>query len=82
MYDNQQIARELHATAQGDYFYGNSLRVAKDIRGLTDTERSLLDRCARRGVACFVDRMALQDLAIKVANTEISTNSSVGHNNG
>lgn len=67
MYGRKQIAAELRATALGEAYYGNALRVAKDIPGVTAEERSLLDRCATKGLT-FSDGMRLQDLAIKISN--------------
>lgn len=65
-YDKQQISRELQATALGQAFYGNALRVAKDIPSVTPEERSLLDRWAT-GAATATDGWALQRLAQKIA---------------
>lgn len=65
MYETKQIAREILATAMGETFYGNALRVAKDLPGVTEEERHLLDACMRSGID-FYRRMRLQDLAIKI----------------
>lgn len=61
-YGLAQIAWELERTALGEAFYGNALRVAKDIQGLSDQERSLLDRYAT-GAQRGTDHVALQQLA-------------------
>lgn len=65
-YNGHRIAWELERTAKGDGFYGNALRVAKDIPGLTDEDRALLDRYATGGHA-GTDHVKLQDLALRVA---------------
>lgn len=64
-YNLGQIAWELERTAMGDGYYGNALRVAKDIPGLTPAERSLLDHFLT-GMQSGTERLALQDLAIKI----------------
>ncbi len=64
-YNEKRIGWELERTAMGDGYYGNALRVAKDIPGVTDEERSLLDRWAT-GRQSSSDRFRLQDLAMKV----------------
>ncbi len=69
MYGLIQIAAELRKTAQGEAYYGNALRVAKDIPGVTDEDRSILDACMTRGID-FDMRMRLQDLAIRISNAE------------
>ena len=61
-YGLAQIAWELERTALGEAFYGNALRVAMDIQGLSDQERSLLDRYAT-GAQRGTDHVALQQLA-------------------
>jgi hypothetical protein len=66
MYDNIQIANEIQDTAQGISYYGNALRVAKDILGITMMEKSLLDSCLTNGCSGFEERMMLQDLAIRI----------------
>lgn len=64
-YNNHRIAWELERTAVGDGHYGNSLRVAKDIPGLTAEDRSLLDRYAT-GTNAGTDHIALQALALRI----------------
>lgn len=59
------IAWELERTAVGDGFHGNALRVAKDIPGLTNEDRALLDRYAT-GINGGTDHVALQDLALRI----------------
>lgn len=65
MYGYIEIANELQKTAQGEAYYGNALRVAKDIPEITPEERSVLDAFAT-GKYSFENRMALQDIAIKI----------------
>ena len=64
-YNAARIAWELERTAMGDGFHGNALRVAKDIPGLTDDDRALLDRYAT-GRNSGTDHVALQDLALRI----------------
>lgn len=64
-YSLAQIAFELERTALGDGYYGNALRVAKDIHGVSDKDRSLLDRFAT-GTNGGTDHVALQDLALRI----------------
>lgn len=64
-YSLQRIAKELELTATGAAYYGNALRVTKDIPGVSDEERLLLDRYAT-GRQRDPDHVALQDLAIKL----------------
>ena len=45
-YNLKCIAGELERTAVGEDFYGNALRVAKDIPDITPEDRSVLDRYA------------------------------------
>ncbi|MDV7397958.1 hypothetical protein RZS08_41540, partial [Arthrospira platensis SPKY1] len=45
-YDITRIAWELNQTALGNAHYGNALRVAKEMPGVTSEDRSLLDRFA------------------------------------
>ncbi len=69
-YTHSRIAAELDATATGRAYHGNALRVAKDIPGVNDQERALLDRWAT-GIQDGTDHVALQDLANnirKIAN--------------
>lgn len=65
MYSLRAIANELQLTAQGSGFYGNALRVAKDLSFLTAEDRSILDRYAS-GNQLAVDHLALQGIANKV----------------
>lgn len=67
-YNAARIAWELERTAMGDGFHGNALRVAKDIPGLTDADRTLLDRYAT-GRNSGTDHVALQDLALRIDRT-------------
>jgi hypothetical protein len=64
-YSLLRIAKELELTATGAAYYGNALRVTKDIPGVSDEERLLLDRYAT-GRQRDPDHVALQDLAIKL----------------
>lgn len=67
-YDNREIARRLQATAEGETYDGNSLRVAKDIPGLTPEDIAVLEAWltgADQRVPLYY-RMRLQDIAIKV----------------
>lgn len=64
-YGLKQIAKELTATALGDAYYGNALRVAKDLPGLTDPDRALLDRYAT-GTQSGTDHVCLQVLASQI----------------
>jgi hypothetical protein len=64
-YTLSRIAKELDDTALGKAYYGNALRVAKDIPGVTAEERALLDRYAT-GAQRGTDHVGLQDLAIKL----------------
>lgn len=67
-YNLSRIAWELERTALGDGHYGNALRTAKDIPGVTDEERSLLDRYAT-GSQTGIDHVRLQTLALKIEHT-------------
>ena len=64
-YNHKRIGWELERTAMGDGYYGNALRVAKDIPGLTDQDRAVLDRYAT-GAQQGTDHIALQDIAMRV----------------
>ena len=66
--NEKQIAWELERTALGDGFYGNALRVAKDLPGVTADDRALLDRFAT-GRSRSTDHVALQDLAVRIYRT-------------
>jgi len=65
VYNEKQIAWELERTALGDGFYGNALRVAKDLPGVTADDRALLDRFAT-GMNRSTDHVGLQDLAMRI----------------
>ena len=64
-YNLKKIGWELERTAMGDGFYGNALRVAKDLDGVTDEDRAVLDRYAT-GAQGGTDHIALQRIALKV----------------
>lgn len=64
-YNRNQIALELERTALGEAYCGNSLRVAKDLVELNDSDRSLLDRYAT-GKQKSDDHVGLQDIAIRI----------------
>jgi hypothetical protein len=67
MYDRKKIADELFDTALGSSFYGNALRVAKDLPELSDHDRSVLDAYANGKQAKFhAPHLMLQDVAIKI----------------
>jgi len=68
-YTKARIAWELQQTALGHTFYGNALRVAKDIPGLTDDDRALLDRYAT-GANGKTDHVSLQHLAVRINSME------------
>ena len=64
-YTPAKIAWELERTAKGDGYYGNALRVAKDLDCVDAEDRSLLDRWAT-GKQGGTDHVALQQLALKI----------------
>lgn len=64
-YSPARIAWELERTAMGDGHYGNALRVAKDLPGVTAEDRSMLDRYAT-GKQGGTDHVALQELAMRI----------------
>ena len=64
-YNTAQIAWELQETASGNEYHGFALRVAKDVPGVTDDDRALLDRYAT-GANRGTDHVALQDLALRI----------------
>lgn len=64
-YDLKQIAFEIEQTALNKSFYGNALRVAKDIDGLNADDRSLLDSYLTGGTKS-THHIALQELANKI----------------
>ena len=65
-YDKMRIAYELEQTALGNAYYGNSLRVAKDIPGLEPENISLLERWLSDRDTCG-DGHDLQRLAMDIA---------------
>ena len=66
-YTLKAIAYELEQTALGKAYYGNSLRVAKDIKGLSSNDISLLERfLTGREDKSGADFHALQALAVKI----------------
>lgn len=69
-YDHKRIAAELTATALGQAHFGNALRVAKDIPGITPEDRSVLDRFAT-GTNSASDGHHLQDISNKIAANAI-----------
>ena len=69
-YSPARIAWELERTAMGDGYYGNALRVAKDLPEVTAEDRSLLDRYAT-GKQRVTDHIALQDLAWRIDRAAI-----------
>lgn len=64
-YNVERIAWEMEQTALGNAFYGNALRVAKDIPSLSDEDLSLLDRFAT-GLNSGTDHVSLQRLACRL----------------
>lgn len=64
-YSLARIAWELERTALGDGYYGNALRVAKDLREVGPHDRALLDRYAT-GKHTSTDHVALQSLALRI----------------
>ena len=72
-YNLKRIAWELERTAVGDGFYGNALRVAKDMPGTTPKDRSVLDRYAT-GTQTGTDHVHLQWLALRLYNKDDSKN--------
>ena len=68
-YNLSRIAWELERTAQGEGFYGNALRVAKDIPGMRLEDRSMLDRYAT-GTQTGTDHIHLQWLVQALYNTD------------
>lgn len=67
-YNHKRIGWELERTAMGDGYYGNALRVAKYITGLTDQDHAVLDRYAT-GSQHDTDHISLQDIAMRVYAT-------------
>ena len=76
-YSPAQIAWELERTAMGDGYYGNALRVAKDLPEVTPEDRSLLDRYAT-GRQAGIDHIALQELALRIDRAAIDAARGVG----
>lgn len=64
-YNLKHIAKELEATASGAAYFGNALRVAKDIPGLTAFDRAILERYLS-GANTSSDRFSLQDIIIRI----------------
>lgn len=71
-YNCHRIAWELELTAMGDGYGGNALRAAKDLPGLTDEDRALLDRYAT-GTQTGTDHIALQTLALRIDQIDTRT---------
>ncbi|MFA7667774.1 MAG: hypothetical protein WCX93_00310 [Burkholderiaceae bacterium] len=67
-YNYKRIGWELERTAMGDGFYGNALRVAKDIPGVSSEDRAVLDRYAT-GKQQGTDHIALQNIALNIYMT-------------
>lgn len=65
-----KIGTEIMKTALGVSYYGNALRVAKDIPQLTEEERHTLDIALTKGVSSFDTRMCLQQIAITLWKIE------------
>ena len=65
VYNEKRIAWELERTALGDGFYGNALRVAKDLPGIAAEDRAVLDRVAT-GMSRSTDHVALQAIASRI----------------
>lgn len=70
-YSLDRIAWELESTALGRSFYGNALRVARDISGVTDEDRQVLDRFAT-GLSQGTDHVSLQDIARCIRASELT----------
>jgi hypothetical protein len=70
-YNERRIAWELERTAMGDGYYGNALRVAKDIPCVTPEDRAVLDRYAT-GTQTGIDHLALQDIALRTRRTNMT----------
>jgi hypothetical protein len=79
-YNGQRIAWELDRTALGEAFFGNALRVAKDVPCLTAEDRAVLDRFAT-GTNSKTDHIKLQDIARRVRQ-EVDAASPVQHQAG
>ncbi len=68
-YNARRIGWELERTAMGDAYFGNALRVAMEIPGVTDEDRAVLQRYAT-GAQRVPDQWRLQDIAAKVYFSE------------
>lgn len=71
-YDHKKIVAELTDTALGKAHYGNALRVAKDMHGVTLEDRSVLDRFAT-GANSAEDGWKLQDIANRIETAQLRT---------
>lgn len=83
-YDILKIAEEIRLTALGEKYYGNSLRVAKEIGGLDINEIAILeiwlDESARfiRTIKWYRDRlMEIHDKLIGISNEKCPPNNSI-----
>ena len=70
-YSNKQIAHDLERTALNDGFFGQALYAARDIPSVTREEKAVLIRYSV-GMARDTDHIALQQLAIKIRNLEVT----------
>lgn len=69
-YDTRKIYDELVKTSLGQAYFGNALRVAKDIPCLTQEDRRIID-CWATGEyprKVELDHIHLQDIAEKILN--------------
>ena len=73
--DIRRIAQRLHHTAMGDAHYGDALRFAADLPGVTDADLSLLERYAT-GTISNTDHVSLQGLAVRLRSV---ANQQPGH---
>lgn len=64
-YNADRIAWELKQIAAGNWFHAKALELSKDMPGVTDDDRALLDRYAN-GDNGDTDHIALQDLALRI----------------
>lgn len=70
-YGPKRIGWELERTASGDSYYGNALWVARDLPGITDEDRVVLDKFLS-GTAQTLDCRRLSEIAFKIfSSTEI-----------
>lgn len=65
VYSHKRIAWELERTAMGDGFYGNSLKVAKEIVQLVGEELAVIQRF-ETGNQKATDHVALQAIAMRI----------------